>query len=852
MNKMSRKYSDIIAYHNNMVLKENGNVYAIFEVPSVILSRTDDQAKENAKSIFESTLEETVPYQSGQLLDIPMELEVFKMYQLLAEDLSEDTYEMAIMVMNDSLDKLEREVGATEELRHFIVFPLRNLHVSTNLSKTVKSAVDFYGQALVGVIGKEYYSEDWFLEFEELNNTLENILMPFDAKPLTTKQTVYVTRWQAIKGLPHVKEHEINLVLNSANNLEEVEVEYFTDGIYTLENQYGKTFNKALAVSYNPNNVSYFHLAERLDTLPFSVPKTVTWRFSTKRGWFSVLNRAVRARTTSKNAQDEAYEKDSVQESDVATSVAIQEDTIRRSQAGETYLDYLMVIDITANSQEELEWKQDALMRETKSIDVQLSPATADQPYLYHKMRIGEELTPRDKNWIQPMSLAAFSENLFFVSSKIGFDVGFYMGRIDDTSHNYNGDFNRALNNSNKPFFLNIFALNEKIAGKQTDNPTLSTTGETGSGKSFFNKLCFTYMSLMKSLMLYIDPKDEMKPQYRLVYEAYKNAPQPPMGASQEELASWERKQIVMRYIEKIDFISLNASHEENKGALDPIVFLEGDDAIELSKTLINHVLPEKYKKIEFDTALPDYLDTYLEKRKKGEKVGLLSVFEAMTHDKEKAVVDVAKYFLKNGSRSTLSLVFSYGENKAISLDSRITVLGVQGLNLPKDTKSMSESEKNSMAVMYALGYFCSWFGKRNRHEKTATIFDEAWFLEGSEIGASILKEKRRTGRSYDDFTLQASQSVKDKDESDDDTSFGMLICFKEPKEIDAILKLLKVPVDEKSKKWVSTMSKGQAIIKDPFGRIARVTIDGVVPEMCELFNTKDDTLKSARNLEVA
>ncbi len=124
--------------------------------------------------------------------------------------------------------------------------------------------------------------------------------------------------------------------------------------------------------------------------------------------------------------------------------------------------------------------------------------------------------------------------------------------------------------------------------------------------------------------------------------------------------------------------------------------------------------------------------------------------------------------------------------------------------------------------------------------------------MEGSEIGASILKEKRRTGRSYDDFTLQASQSVKDKDESDDDTSFGMLICFKEPKEIDAILKLLKVPVDEKSKKWVSTMSKGQAIIKDPFGRIARVTIDGVVPEMCELFNTKDDTLKSARNLEVA
>lgn len=849
---MKRKYSGIIAYHENMILKEDGSVYAIFEVPSIVLSRTDDQAKENAKSIFEATLEDTVPYQSGQLLDIPMTVDVFKMYQTLSEDLSQDTEEMAFMVLNASLDKLEHEIGEVEELRHFLVFPLRNLHVSTNLSKTVKSTINYYSQALVGVMGKDFYSEEWFLEFEELNHTLENILMPFDAQRLTTRQTIYVTRWQAIKGLAHVKEHEINLVANSVNNLEEVEVEYFTDGIYTLENQYGKTFNKALAVSYNPNNVSYFHLAERLDTLPFSVPKTVIWRFSNKRGWSSVVNRAVRARRNSRNAQDEAYEKDSVQESDLAVSVAIQEDTIRRSQAGETYLDYLMVLDITASSKEELEWKQDVLMRETKAIEVQLSPATADQPYLYHKMRVGEELTPRDKNWIQPMSLAAFSENLFFVSSKVGFDVGFYMGRIDETSHNYNGDFNRALNNSNKPFFLNIFALNERIPGKQTDNPTLSTTGETGSGKSFFNKLCFTYMSFMQSFVLYIDPKDEMKPQYYMVYEAYKNAPQPPMGASQEELVSWERKQIIARYIENIDFISLNASHEENKGALDPIVFLEGDDAIELSKTLIAHVLPERYKKIEFDTVLPDYLDKFLEKRKRGEKVGLLSVFEAMTHDKEKAVVDVAKYFLKNGSRSTLSLVFSYGENKAISLDSRITVLGVQGLNLPKDTKTMSESEKNSMAVMYALGYFCSWFGKRNRHEKTATIFDEAWFLEGTEIGANILKEKRRTGRSYDDFTLQASQSVKDKDVTEDDTSFGMLVCFKEPREIDLTLELLKVPVDEKSQKWVNTMSKGQAVIKDPFGRVARVTIDGVVPEMCELFNTKEDTLKSARKLEVA
>ncbi|MFT1715526.1 hypothetical protein, partial [Vibrio cholerae] len=61
-----------------------------------------------------------------------------------------------------------------------------------------------------------------------------------------------------------------------------------------------------------------------------------------------------------------------------------------------------------------------------------------------------------------------------------------------------------------------------------------------------------------------------------------------------------------------------------------------------------------------------------------------------------------------------------------------------------------------------------------------------------------------------------------------------------------------KVPINKKSKDWVNSMSKGQALIKDPFGRVARVTIDGVVPEMCKLFDTKEDRMKSARIREVA
>ena len=215
----------------------------------------------------------------------------------------------------------------------------------------------------------------------------------------------------------------------------------------------------------------------------------------------------------------------------------------------------------------------------------------------------------------------------------------------------------------------------------------------------------------------------------------------------------------------------------------------------------------------------------------------------------------MAKYLIGNSHRSVLSLIFSSGQNKAISMDSRITILEVQGLTLPQandEPEQFTDAQINSLAIMYALGHFCTWFGRRDKSENTSTLFDEAWFLESTPIGAHILKEKRRTGRSYNDFTFQVSQSVKDKSEVQglkDSTSFGQTFAFLEPNEVDEELDYLKIPKTDESRKMMNTMTRAQCIYKDCFGRKSRITVDGAFPEIAELFKTQEGKNASARKV---
>ena len=106
-----------------------------------------------------------------------------------------------------------------------------------------------------------------------------------------------------------------------------------------------------------------------------------------------------------------------------------------------------------------------------------------------------------------------------------------------------------------------------------------------------------------------------------------------------------------------------------------------------------------------------------------------------------------------------------------------MTILEVNNLKLPKDDSTkISDHERNSIALMFALGAFCTHFGERNENEDTIEFFDEAWILMKSAEGKAVIKNMRRIGRSKNNTLALITQSVHDAENDDDTTGFGTIL----------------------------------------------------------------------------
>lgn len=561
----------------------------------------------------------------------------------------------------------------------------------------------------------------------------------------------------------------------------------------------------------------------------------------------------------------EADEKGNVTKSSSVGAYMILEDIISGVDNGEYFLDFLPVFAITGSTPEEINYYKKMLMTAMEGLGVKIVPSQWDQPYLFYKMRSTEELTRSDRYWVQNMKVSAFVENLFFVSQKVGSDIGFYFGRVDYTTLNWAGNYEKAIASSPTPFFWNMFQANkEDIEGKLGDSPHVGIFGDTGSGKSFFAKLAFVYHSILKGLSLYIDPKDEMKSQFLYVRDKLESY-LPEMEEKIADLVALiEDNEILERrirnlefayhkplidYINHIHFVSLNTKDKKNIGALDPIVFLETEQAKELSTQVTEGLIGTKLTEDDrFENSFNYNLQQVIERRAKGETVGLLNVFKEMAKSKEELIKDRSENILSKISGTMLELVFSEGKNPSVSMDDHITVLGVTGLNLAKSGEVKTAQNKMSDIIMYALGDFCRFFGARNRDQETVIFLDEGWFFNTTDIGKGILMRMKRVGRSENNFLALITQSVKDGSSDEDDTAFGTIFAFKETGNTKAVLQAFGLPDDDEDViTWYENQTKGQALAKDPFGRIGRVVIHGQNSALNECFKTTFSEMESAK-----
>ncbi|MCJ1990846.1 ATP-binding protein [Lactococcus carnosus] len=822
------KRNGIVAFHGNLMLRSNLDVYAMYEIPETIVNTVDITLKNEFKELVSDTLSDLEIFGGFEVSTIPFSTEATHNYTFLEQDLAEDTKPFGLYLMKRQAEELKKQIGETSQDRFFLTIPLRNNHVSLDFKDGLKTAITDFSNRVMATIGSDVtFDEDWYERFEELNHEIYQTLLPLNGYMLTKDQTIFVNTVQYSRGMSVDKELEVIQVENNIDNFGSAGVSFENYGILTLSDGAQTTYLAILPIAIPPSNLSYNHFIERRRLLGFDTEVQTKAIFAKKNGFNSMQQRANRAKQKHKKTNEDIAMRNGIVRDEIGQAEALSEDLVKKSNRGETIISYLQSMFVYDDDYDRLQEKIKIVMRNFKKANIELARAKDDQIYLFYKHRLTEPLFENERRYLQTTTMAGFAESLFFTGQKVGSDVGLYMGRVDSRYDRWSGGYKEALQNSRNLVYYNLLQANKlDVEGKISFDGLVKVTGQMGMGKSFFVKQMFVMNSILKTKLLYFDPKAEVRKQFMKVLHEYES-----QGIYPE----------ICDYIKQINFVTIDARNSENHGVLDPLVFLTGQEAKNLIISMIGEFYDLKQNE-QFEKELLQMIEKYLVLRENGEKVGTKNIMEALTKSETDRVRITAELLLEKISNSTLSLCFSNGQNKAISMSKRISIIEVTGLELPTSETSITENQRQSLVALYALGQFCYKFGSESKKE-SITFIDEAWFFNITDVGREIIMKIRRTGRSFNNFLVFVSQSHKDSNSELDDTGFGTLFSFNSPTETDLILDTHGIVKSEETRKWVSSMSMGQCLFTDPFGRTERITIDGIVSEINPLCDTIETEL---------
>ena len=822
------KRNGIVAFHGNLMLRSNLDVYAMYEIPETIVNTVDITLKNEFKELVSDTLSDLEIFGGFEVSTIPFSTEATHNYKFLEQDLAEDTKPFGLYLMKRQAEELKKQIGETSQDRFFLTIPLRNNHVSLDFKDGLKTAITDFSNRVMATIGSDVtFDEDWYERFEELNHEIYQTLLPLNGYMPKQDQTIFVNNNHYLRGMSVDRELEIIQIENNIDNFGSAGVSFENYGILTLSDGAQTTYLAILPIAIPPSNLSYNHFIERRRLLGFDTEVQTKAIFAKKNGFNSMQQRANRAKQKHKKTNEDIAMRNGIVRDEIGQAEALSEDLVKKSNRGETIISYLQSMFVYDDDYDRLQEKIKIVMRNFKKANIELARAKDDQIYLFYKHRLTEPLFENERRYLQTTTMAGFAESLFFTGQKVGSDVGLYMGRVDSRYDRWSGGYKEALQNSRNLVYYNLLQANKlDVEGKISFDGLVKVTGQMGMGKSFFVNQMFVMNSILKTKLLYFDPKAEVRKQFMKVLHEYES-----QGIYPE----------ICDYIKQINFVTIDARNSENHGVLDPLVFLTGQEAKNLIISMIGEFYDLKQNE-QFEKELLQMIEKYLVLRENGEKVGTKNIMEALTKSETDRVRITAELLLEKMSNSTLSLCFSDGQNKAISMSKRISIIEVTGLELPTSETSITENQRQSLVALYALGQFCYKFGSESKKE-SITFIDEAWFFNITDVGREIIMKIRRTGRSFNNFLVFVSQSHKDSNSELDDTGFGTLFSFNSPTETDLILDTHGIVKSEETRKWVSSMSMGQCLFTDPFGRTERITIDGIVSEINPLCDTIETEL---------
>lgn len=769
---------------------------------------------ESYKKKWQHLFEEITSYEDFHLMMYPSEYELEKRFKDLETDIAADAMDVARYYNEETVRLLEQRLGRLTKYDFILGVKLKSslVNISVELKDNILSFFNTATDTVVKMLGWEQnVSTSFFEKYEEVEETLANIMASVRGEQLIESEMTYINRYHFVRGLNHQtnEESEIKDVRSITNTI----IDPTDPSVLHLHSDQDEGYSAFVVIDEFLHNMSESDLFYEAQSLPFPVEVQMKIQTESKSITKPALNLKRQQLKEEQKEQQSTGDRSDVSTVTSATMVRHLQDEIKKEDVH--VMNWLAVVAVHGKTKKECVGKSKIVKRHLKGAGITCRLPVADQLNLFYKMLPGEKLDITDKNWIQKTTQDGVAEGLFAVNSDIGSKIGFFLGWVDRFREHT--DLENAIMSSREFVLFHPFLANQQLKGSKTRSPHCLITGDTGNGKSYLAKLIFNYISMLNIKSLYVDPKKEMRKWIRKVL-------------NDETIR--ENFPLYIAHLEKYNYITLDHEDQENWGALDPVSFLPPMKAKELVQVIFEQVYDFKGKD-DINTAFLRATSDVIEEKQKGNQVGSLDIIRKMQDHPEKAVQKAGDYLNEVVSDSILKLCIHDGSNPALSLEERITILEVENMDLPDYSERIENytiSQLKSSAVMFALGKFCELFGM-NPDEQTVEFIDEAWIFTTSQQGKKVERQMRRIGRSYNNAEYFISQSTKDALNDEDKGNFGVAFAFDEPNEREEVLKWMNMEVTEENKKMMESMFQGQCLFKDYYGRTSKISIECLFEE---------------------
>lgn len=434
-----------------------------------------------------------------------------------------------------------------------------------------------------------------------------------------------------------------------------------------------------------------------------------------------------------------------------------------------------ITICLSGASMDEIDQKSRAVMQYFKRNRFIVERPVSDQFKLFLQHIPGAKMySPEYSVMLPPKTVAG---GFFGVNNELGDHEGQYIG--------YTVKDGKPVN------------LDMSIACHKNMSASVTITGPLGSGKSVLANYIAYLHALLGAFVLLIDPKGDR--------------------------GKWVNSELFPPALLKrvLNVVTLS-SDDSFRGKLDPFIIYK--DNFEEAKNLAWSIVAEL-----FDLKLKDdeyiVFSKYVNQLKNNEKpcmAKLCDIFdEVPDDDKHKdTATKLAERIRALKEMGMSKLLFGYGDEEAISITKRMTVIQTQNFNLAKSNKSKDNyttSELVSAVIMMVLGDFAKKFATTPRYlDKEETIpafssivFDEAYSLAKTERGMVLYDELARIGRYFNSNCIFLTHSILDIPEAIKN-AITYKFCYRaeNAEEAERILIYLGLEVNEKNIKMLLELGK--------------------------------------------